>query len=136
MASIGTISDVSMQGVIHPPKSQVVQYIRDGVAGSGYAKTVAHGVVSQVITHHPLVGTVDEGPPEVVTPPTAIYATLRNTAYAMIGTVVTVVDAFGETFNNVVVVNCTVSEAQAAVGSAGLYCSISWELIAEANTGG
>ena len=133
MASVGTITGVSMQGVIHTPKSQVTQYIRDGIAGSGYTKTVTHGVISQVITHHPLVGTVDEGPPEVITPPATIYATLRNEAYALIGTVVTVVDAFGETFNNVVVKDCTVSQAVAATGSAGLYCSISWQLIAEAN---
>lgn len=135
MTSIGSLTGLTMRGVIHPPKRRVAQYIRDGIDGSGYSRTKIHGVLSQVTTHHVLEATeTAPGPPPVVEPPTAKYTTLRNNAYALIGTVVTVVDAFGETFNNVVVQDCQVGEAMATVGGGGLYCSISWSLIAESNT--
>ena len=137
MASIGSITDLTMQGVIHPPRRRVSQFVRDGIAGSGYTRTKAHGTVSQVITHHTLEAEeIDPGggdPPVVVTPKEK-YITLRDAAYAIIGTVVTVVDAFGESFNNVVVQDCQVSEAVATLGTGGLYCAISWSLIAESNS--
>lgn len=135
MASIATLTDLSMRGLIHPPKRRVTQFIRDGIDGSGFSRTKLHGVPSQVTTHHTLVATeTDPGPPPVIQAPTEAYVILRDAAYALIGTVVTVVDAFGETFDNVVVQDCQVSEAVATVGSGGLYCSIAWVLIAEANT--
>lgn len=137
MASIGSITNLTMQGVIHPPRRRVMQFIRDGVAGSGYTRTKAHGTISQVVTHHVLEGSETDpgdGDPPVIVTPAAEYATLRDAAYATIGTVVTVVDPFGETFNNVVVKECEVGEAFASLGSGGLYCSISWSLIAESNT--
>ena len=128
MASIGSITNVEMQGIVHTPRAMATQYIRDGLAGSGFTTTAAHGIESKLITHHPLN--------DVPLGATAKeqYAILRDIAYAIIGTVVTVVDAFGETFNNVVVMTCQVGQAYAATGGADLYCSIEWTIIAEENT--
>lgn len=136
MAAIASFTGISMQGVIHPPKRVVRQFVRDGVAGSGYTRSVAHGAVSNVVTHH-LFDAVETspGPPPVISPAVDEYKTFRDAAYALIGTIVTVVDAFGETFNNVVVQDCTVSAANAVSGSNGLHASVAWVLIAEENTG-
>jgi hypothetical protein len=120
MASIGGVALDYWRGAIQRPRKRVEIHTRAGVAGVGYTVGAAIGVASDIATGK-LVASLSAAMTQV-----AAFE-------AMVGTVVTAVDAAGTSHALTLVTDCR-SEIRAVAGVAGMVAIVEthWQLTVEA----
>ena len=119
MASVGGISVSAWRGTLNGPRATVDVVTRPGIAGTGFLASAASAQESQVAT-------------DALHVSLAAAAASRDACLALIGMVVTVIDALGTTWTDVLVVDCQ-ADVRAIAGVAGNAALLScrWRLIAE-----